>query len=407
MLAAPSGSDLRASADALRRRLAADPSLTAADLGSGRPVGDCRAAVVVDAPGALTAGLGAIALGESAPNVFTGERGAHRRVAFLFTGQGSQRAGMGRDLYEASATFARHLDAISETFEPLIGRSVRKLMFEADAETLDRTEVTQPALFALEVALFRLAESFDLRPDFLIGHSIGELSAAHVAGVMSLADACRLVAARGRLMGALPEGGAMVSVRASEVEVGRSLSGLEEQLSLAAVNAPQAVVISGDADAVDRWGVRLEGRRIVPLKVSHAFHSPLMEPMIDEFRAVVGELSLAPPRIPVVSNVSGVPLSAEQAASPEFWARQVRDTVRFADGVSYLEQAGVTCFLELGPDAILSSFVRQTLSPDAASRSLVAYAMRRRRPAPETFVAMLAQAHAAGAEVDGAKLSAG
>ena len=403
LIAGGSQSEVRACAERLLLELADDPGPGVSGLHSvphsDKGGDDHRAAVTGRDRTELLAGLTAVAAGEGAPNAFSGITRGSGKVAFLFTGQGAQRPGMGRELYEVFPAFAQQLDHVSETLEPLIGRSVRDLMFFGDAEALDRTEATQPALFALEVALFRLVESFGIRPDFLIGHSIGELSAAHASGILSLDDACRLVAARGRLMGALPEGGAMVAVRASEGEVLETLLGFEKQLSVAAVNAPQAVVVSGAGDAVERWMDRLGDRRTSALKVSHAFHSPLMEPMLEEFKAVVTELSFAGPDPPLVSNTTGVPLTPDQASSPDFWARHVREPVRFADGVRFLEQAGVTCFLELGPDAVLSTLVRQTLSPEVASHSLIAWALRRRR-GPETFVEMLAQAHTKGVHVE-------
>ncbi|MBL1102944.1 acyltransferase domain-containing protein, partial [Streptomyces coffeae] len=204
------------------------------------------------------------------------------------------------------------LTEVCEELDPRLGRSVRELL-AADGDVLNATEFTQVVLFAVEVALFRLAESLGMRPDYLIGHSVGEIAAAHVAGVLSLADAAELVVARGRLMGALPTGGAMVAVQAAEDEVAESLAGFEGRLEIAAVNGPLALVVSGDEDAVEEWLPRWEGRKTTRLRVSHAFHSPRMEPMLDEFRAVADKLHYAEPRIPVVSNVSGELVSAFDA----------------------------------------------------------------------------------------------
>ncbi|MEU5170566.1 type I polyketide synthase [Streptomyces mutomycini] len=404
---------LRGQAIRLLERLRDDPGASPTDLGHSLAVSraalDRRAVVLADDRDGLVRGLTSLAAGEASPGLIRSAHRAGEGTAFLFTGQGSQRPGMADELYAAFPAFAEALDAVCEGFGPHLDTPLRAVMSGADPEKLDRTEYAQPALFAFEVALYRLLVSWGVRPDAVAGHSLGELTAAHVAGVLSLEDACTFVAARGRLMQAMPGGGLMVAVEASEQEV-RDLLGAGTGVSIAAVNGPRSVVLSGDRDEVQDivtlW--TKQGRRHKELRTSHAFHSAHMDAMLDELRAVAATLALRPARTDLVSATTGLPLTADQALSPDHWTRHVREPVRFADTVRRLHDDRVGTLLEIGPDGVLTALAQDCLAGGSELEPplLVATQHRDRSPVRALFTA-LAELHVHGLPVDWAAVFAG
>jgi acyl transferase domain-containing protein/acyl carrier protein len=364
------------------------PQDIALTLATTRAPLECRAVALGTGAEDLSTALAAIADG-------AGAVAGHRLdgpVAFMFSGQGAQRSGMGRELYDAFPVFARAVDEVCGHFEPSVrggGAALKTVMFGHD-DRLHRTEYTQPALFVLEVALFRLLESWGVHPDHVIGHSIGELSAAHVAGAISLPDACRLVAARARLMQALPAGGAMVALRATEAEVTPLLG---EGASIGAINAAGSVVLSGDEDAVLRVAAEFPDRDTRRLTVSHAFHSHHMDGMLAEFRAVAETVDHHRPQIQVVSNLTG---QVVEEFTAQYWVRHVREAVRFADGIDRLRTLGTARFVEIGPGGALCPAV----ADDVPAECLVQPLLRKDRPEPEALTEALARLWASGLSVD-------
>ncbi|MFI1919817.1 type I polyketide synthase, partial [Nocardia sp. NPDC020380] len=392
---------LREQAARLRSFVVGRPDVSVRDVGfsqvMSRALLERRGVVVAADREQLLEGLSALAGG-----VAVGVGVVGGKTAFLFSGQGSQRVRMGVELARVFPVFGRALDEVCAELDPLVGRSVRGLLEagegSVEAGLLGSTQFTQVVLFAVEVALFALVESLGVRPDYVMGHSVGEIAAACVAGVFSLGDAARLVVARGRLMGALPSGGAMIAVQAGEAQVVASLTGFEGRLDIAAVNGPAAVVVSGDEEALREWLPLWEGVKTSWLRVSHAFHSPLMEPMLTEFRAVAESVNYAPPRIPLVSNISGAVAGTGEHADPGYWVEHVRRAVRFAAGVDVLFELGVRRFVELGPDAVLTALAGQCL--EGREGVLLVPALRTGFSEAETFAGCLGRLQAAGVVVD-------
>jgi pimaricinolide synthase PimS1 len=381
LLSAKTVDALRAQAQLLAEHVRLHPELDVADIGytlSKRSQFDFRAAVTAGTSEDRLKALLALADGDAPVTSVSGGK-----TALLFAGQGAQHPGMGKELYARHPVFAKALDEICAHFTfPL-----RDIMWADDPGRLNQTGNTQPALFAFEVALYRLLEHHGVRPDLLAGHSIGEIAAAHVAGVLTLADACTLVAARAGLMQSLPPGGSMIAINTTEQDVQPFLS---DSVALAAVNTPESVVISGDAGevraAADHF-VKL-GVRTRELMVSHAFHSPHMDPVLDRFRATISELAFAAPDIPIVSTLTGQPVDT---FTVDYWVQQVRGTVRFAEAVETLRGNGATTYLELCPDPALSQHVTDgtPIPLQRAAQSQHIHLMK-----------ALAQAHTNGVRID-------
>ncbi|NGO73275.1 type I polyketide synthase, partial [Streptomyces boncukensis] len=377
VVSAKSEAALQAQLSRLRSFVAQRPELDAVDVGWS--LATTRAALEHRA---VLAGDGVLATGVSGEG----------RLAFLFTGQGAQRAGMGLGLYEQFPVFAEAFDAVCARLDP----SLRQVLTEGVG--LEGTLWAQAGLFALEVALYRLVESWSVVPDVVLGHSLGEIVAAHVSGILDLDDACTLVAERGRLMQGLPAGGGMLAVQAAEADVADS------GLDVAAVNGPESVVLSGAIESVERYAAECAARgwRVNALGVSHAFHSVLMEPMLEEFAAVLSGLTFSPARIPVVSNLTGAVAEPGVMQEPGYWLRQVRETVRFADGVAATGAFGVTRFLELGPDGVLSG-----MAQDTALDAVFVPMLRKDRDEGESALGAISRLWTSGVGVEWAGVFAG
>lgn len=406
VISGKTASALAAQAGRLGRYVRARPALDVVDVGyslvSTRSVFDHRAVVVGQTRDELLAGLAGVVAGRPEAGVVCGVGKPAGKTAFVFAGQGSQWLGMGSELYAAYPVFAEALDAVVDELDRHLRYPLRDVIWGHDQDLLNTTEFAQPALFAVEVALYRLLVSWGVRPGLVLGHSVGELAAAHVAGALCLPDAAMLVAARGRLMQALPAGGAMFAVQAREDEVAPMLG---HDVSIAAVNGPASVVISGAHDAVSAIADRLrgQGRRVHRLAVSHAFHSALMEPMIAEFTAVAAELSVGLPTIPVISNVTGQ-LVADDFASADYWARHIRAVVRFGDSVRSAHCAGASRFIEVGPGGGLTSLIEASLA-DAQIVSVPT--LRKDRPEPVSVMTAAAQGFVSGMGLDWASVFSG
>lgn len=371
VLSGRSPAALASQAQRLMAHLRSYPMQRPLDVGwslvSTRTLFEHRAVVVGTERTQFLEALGGVATGESSGDVAVGRARPAGQTVFVFPGQGAQYLGMGRGLYERFPVFAKSFDAATDALNGHLRMPLQQVVWGTDAALLESTEFAQPALFAVEVALAALLQCWGVVPDLVLGHSVGEIAAAHVAGVLSLEDAARLVAVRGRLMAALPAGGLMVAVAATEVEAAAELG---PGATIAAVNAPDSVVISGEQAAVDAavQALAARGRRVHRLAVSHAFHSALMEPIRTEFAAALAEMMVFEPRISLVSNVTGQ-LAGPGYGSADYWAEHVRQPVRFADSVRLAESSGARVFVEVGPSGGLMALAEQSLAGDIVPAS--------------------------------------
>ncbi|GAA2100773.1 hypothetical protein GCM10009801_73520 [Streptomyces albiaxialis] len=413
VLSARSGAALRGQARALVAHLEADPDISpeevAWSLATARTAFEHRGVVSGEEREELLAAVRALASGVDHPGVFTpgtapgpGRTGLN---VFLFSGQGSQRVGMGAELHARFPAFAEGFDEVCAHLADSLEHPLREVVFHGPRELLDHTTYAQTGLFALQVGMLRLLEAAGLRPDAVIGHSIGEVAAAYAAGVFDLPDACRLVGARARLMGRLAPGGAMAAVQAHPGELSQDLAACEGQVTIAALNTPDATVLSGPSPLVSRiaaaWAER--GRKTKALPVSHAFHSPLMEPMLDDFAAAIDSLAYRAPDLPLLSNLTGKPAD-ESLATPGYWVQQVRQPVRFHPAVTHLAPEAQT-FVEIGPDRTLATAARQTLQstgPEHRSdrRPGTLSILSARQPETRSLLRALAELYGDGTDVD-------
>ncbi len=334
---------------------------------TGRSHFDHRLAVIAESTVQLQGVLGAFSVGRQTAGLVSGKLHSKKRlkIAFLFTGQGSQYVGMGRDLCHNQLTFRQTLDRCDEILRPYLNKPLLKVLYPAmvESSSLDETAYTQPALFALEYALAELWKSWGIEPTMVMGHGVGEYVAACVAGVFSLEDGLKLIAERARLMQALPQEDEMMTVLASEARVVAAIQPYHQKISIAAINGPQNIVISGQRQAVQAVMATLQAKGVEckNLNVSHAFHSPLMEPMLAAFKRVASEVIFSSPRIGLISNVSGK-LAMAEIGNPEYWLSHMRQPVRFAPGMETMTQQGYEVFVECGPRSTLLEMGRHCLS---------------------------------------------
>ncbi|MFJ1867437.1 type I polyketide synthase [Streptomyces sp. NPDC088097] len=404
-LSARSEQALRAQADKLRAFVAADPHADVTAIGasllSSRSRFEHHAVVLGRGRDELLSALTSLGEGAESPAVVRGVPAEPGRSVFMFPGQGAKWTGVARELYDAFPVFAQSLDEICERFDAHLPFALKPLLLADEPEGRERTDVMQAALFALQVSLYRLVVRYSPRPDFLIGHSVGEIAAAHVSGVLDLDTATRIVAARGRVMQTVTEDGAMLAVRVSEAEA-NALLGQYTRVGVAVVNGPESVVFSGLRDEVHALRDRLlaDGRSAKLLPVDHAFHSPLMDPILDAFAESIQRIPAGELSIPIISTRLGREATLAELTSAGHWVSHVREPVRFHEAVERARHAGANVFLEVGPGATLTGITKDVFAGEGINDALVLTVSRRDRDAPRALAAALAELHVRGRSVD-------
>ncbi len=379
------------------------PSLTdlAHTANAGREHFDHRAAIVATSLPELRQQLQSLEQDPLPAGVHRGQLRTDRapKIAFLFTGQGAQYAGMGRVLYESQPTFRAALDECAQLLEPYLDRPLMALLSADSGNLLDQTGYTQPAMFAIEYALATMWRSWGIEPTAVLGHSVGEFAAACVAGVFSLEDGLRLIAERARLMQSLPAGGLMAAVFASEARVVAAIESYGSQVAIAALNGPQSTVISGDEEAVRQVlsDLASEGIKSKLLVTSHAFHSHHMDPILDELRRVAGRVVYAPPKINIIANLTGTLADQSTYSDPDYFSRHARAPVQFAASMQQLADCGCELFLEIGPGPTLVGMGRRCL-PEESLAWLPS--LRPSRDDWQALLDSLSQLYVRGAKID-------
>ncbi|MFG2979618.1 acyltransferase domain-containing protein, partial [Streptomyces sp. NPDC048331] len=400
MLSARTPEALRAQADRLltwsRNHPDHDPTHTAHAL-TRRTHFDHRAGITATTTEQRHQALTALTNATRHPNLTTNTP-TTGKLAFVLPGQGAQHTGMGHHLHTTYPAFADTFDTIATHLDPHLTHPLTDIVFNPDHHhTLNQTQNTQAALFAFQTALHHLYKTHGITPDYLIGHSIGEVTAAHLAGILTLEDACTLVAARGRLMQAQPTGGAMLALQATETELHPHLTHHEQHISIAAVNGPHSLVIAGDDHHIETIAHHFEdqGRKTKWLNVSHAFHSPHMDGMLQEFEQIASTLTYHTPHTPLISNLTGQ-LADHTIRTPQYWTRHVRDTVRYADGITTLHNLGTTHYLELGPDTTATAMTRNNLPDNHPTPLHTTPTLRKNTPETHSLTTTLTTLHTLG-----------
>ena len=371
---------------------------------NGRSHFEHRLAVVGESNAQLQQQLNAFVAGKNASNLVTQQltRRTPPKIAFLFTGQGSQYVDMGRELYDTQPTFRDALNRCADILEPYLDKPLLEVIYSSVPQSsIDQTTYTQPAIFAIEYALYCLWQSWGIKPDVVMGHSVGEYVAATVAGVFSLEDGLKLITTRGRLMQSLPSGGEMVAILASKSQVEKAMQGFEAQVTIAAINGDSNIVISGRTEAIQKIVANLEatGVKTKKLEVSHAFHSHLMQPMLAEFEKVARQITYSLPRLKIVSNLTGQ-LADETIATPQYWVDHVSKPVQFASSMATLAQQGYKVFIEIGSQPILLGMGRRCLDSSQTAKTVWLPSLRRKKSNWQQMLSSLSQLYLEGAKID-------